>query len=138
MSIGKNMMLVNSSFRGAKSFNLIPVSKDAPYIEAMFDPQSGMLACIGVNSKTTFHMVPRLNEEGQPMRLKVPNKTTGKTMKEQRVSQQTYSEYYLGEKGDINDFINIFAINADTFDYKQFTEVELADTKVSKIILPGQ
>jgi len=134
MSIGKNMMLVNSSFRGAKSFNLIPVSKDAPYIEAMFDPSSGILACIGVNSKQSFHMVPRLNDEGQPMRLKVPNKTTGKTVKEQRVSQQTYSEYYIGEKNDIDNFINIFAINADTFDYKQFTDVEIKDTKVSKII----
>lgn len=134
MSIGKNMMLVNSSFRGAKSFNLIPVSKDAPYIEAMFDPSSGILACIGVNSKQSFHMVPRLNDEGQPMRLKVPNKTTGKTVKEQRVSQQTYSEYYIAEKNDIDNFINIFAINADTFDYKQFTDVEVKDTKVSKII----
>ena len=134
MIIGKNMMLVNSSFRGAKSFNLIPVSKDAPYIEAMFDPSSGILACIGVNSKQSFHMVPRLNDEGQPMRLKVPNKTTGKTVKEQRVSQQTYSEYYIGEKNDIDNFINIFAINADTFDYKQFTDVEIKDTKVSKII----
>ena len=134
MSIGKNMMLVNSSFRGAKSFNLIPVSKDAPYIEAMFDPSSGILACIGVNSKQSFHMVPRLDDKGQPMRLKVPNKTTGKTVKEQRVSQQTYSEYYIGEKNDIDNFINIFAINADTFDYKQFTDVEIKDTKVSKII----
>ena len=79
-------------------------------------------------------MVPRLNDEGQPMRLKVPNKTTGKTVKEQRVSQQTYSEYYIGEKNDIDNFINIFAINADTFDYKQFTEVEVKDTKVSNII----
>jgi len=134
MSIGKNMMLVNSSFRGAKSFNLIPVSKDAPYIEAMFDPSSGILACIGVNSKQSFHMVPRLDDKGQPIRLKVPNKTTGKTVKEQRVSQQTYSEYYIGEKNDIDNFINIFAINADTFDYKQFTDVEIKDTKVSKII----
>lgn len=134
MSIGKNMMLVNSSFRGAKSFNLIPVSKDAPYIEAMFDPSSGILACIGVNSKQSFHMVPRLDDKGQPIRLKVPNKTTGKTVKEQRVSQQTYSEYYIAEKNDIDNFINIFAINADTFDYKQFTDVEIKDTKVSKII----
>ena len=134
MSIGKNMMLVNSSFRGAKSFNLIPVSKDAPYIEAMFDPSSGILACIGVNSKQSFHMVPRLDDKGQPIRLKVPNKTTGKTVKEQRVSQQTYSEYYIGEKNDIDNFINIFAINAYTFDYKQFTDVEIKDTKVSKII----
>ena len=134
MSIGKNMMLVNSSFRGAKSFNLIPVSKDAPYIEAMFDPSSGILACIGTNSKQSFHMVPRLDDKGQPIRLKVPNKTTGKTVKEQRVSQQTYSEYYIAEKNDIDNFINIFAINADTFDYKQFTDVEIKDTKVSKII----
>ena len=134
MSIGKNMMLVNSSFRGAKSFNLIPVSKDAPYIEAMFDPSSGILACIGINSKQSFHMVPRLNDEGQPMRLKVPNKQTGKTVKEQRISQETYSEYYIAEKKDIEDFINIFAINADTFDFKQFTDVEVKDTKVSKII----
>ena len=100
----KNMMLVNSSFRGAKSFNLIPVSKDAPYIEAMFDPSSGILACIGVNSKQSFHMVPRLDDKGQPIRLKVPNKATGKTVKEQRVSQQTYSEYYISEKNDIDRF----------------------------------
>ena len=53
-------------------------------------------------------MVPRLNDEGQPMRLKVPNKTTGKTVKEQRVSQQTYSEYYIAEKNDIDNFINIY------------------------------
>ncbi len=79
-------------------------------------------------------MVPRLNDEGQPMRLKVPNKQTGKTVKEQRISQETYSEYYIAEKKDIEDFINIFAINADTFDFKQFTDVEVKDTKVSKII----
>ena len=138
MNIGKNMMLVNSSFRGAKSFNLIPVSKEAPYIEAMYDPSSGILACIGVNNKTSFHMVPRLNDEGQPMRLKFPNKETGKTVKEQRVSQQTYSEYYVAEKNDIENFINIFAINADTFDYKQFIDVDIKKTETSKIILPGQ
>ena len=138
MSIGKNMMLVNSSFRGAKSFNLIPVSKEAPYIEAMYDPSSGILACIGVNNKQSFHMVPRLDDNGQPMRLKVPNKATGKTVKEQRVSQQTYSEYYVAEKNDIENFINIFAINADTFDYKQFIDVDIKKTETSKIILPGQ
>jgi len=29
--IGQNMMLVNSTFRNAKSFTLIPVSLDSPY-----------------------------------------------------------------------------------------------------------
>ncbi len=44
--IGQNMMLVNSTFRNAKSFTLIPVSMDSPYTEAMFDPASGILAVI--------------------------------------------------------------------------------------------
>ena len=35
--IGQNMMLVNSSFRNAKSFTMIPVSNDSPYTEAMFE-----------------------------------------------------------------------------------------------------
>ena len=42
--VGQNMMLVNSSFRNAKSFTMIPVSIDSPYVEAMFDPTSGILA----------------------------------------------------------------------------------------------
>ena len=132
--IGQNMLLVHSSFRNAKSFTLIPVSLDSPYVEAMYDPSSGILAVISKVMKKSFHMMPRLDDNGQPMRLKVPNKQTGKTVKEQRISQETYSEYYIAEKKDIEDFINIFAINADTFDFKQFTDVEVKDTKVSKII----
>ena len=38
MTIGKNMLVVTSTFRGAKSFNLIPATPECPYVEAMFDP----------------------------------------------------------------------------------------------------
>jgi hypothetical protein len=38
--IGQNMMLVNSTFRNAKSFTLIPVSIDSPYTEAIIWFQS--------------------------------------------------------------------------------------------------
>tara|TARA_B100001287_G_C22398564_1_gene396746 strand:+ start:137 stop:550 length:414 start_codon:yes stop_codon:yes gene_type:complete len=135
MGIGKNMMLVTSSFRGAKSFNLMPVSNDSPYVEAMFDPSSGILAVIGKTSKQSFHMVPRLDDNGQPQRLKVPNKTTGKTVKEQRISQETFSEFYITEKEEIENFINIFAINAESFDYGQFMNVDVKETQTSNIIL---
>ena len=46
MNIGKNMMLITSAFRNLKSFTLIPVSNDSPYVEAMYDPSSGILAVI--------------------------------------------------------------------------------------------
>ena len=135
--IGQNMMLVNSSFRNAKSFTLIPVSQNSPYVEAMFDPSSGILAVISKVMKQSYHMVPKLDDEGQPMRLKKPNVQTGKTVKEERRLVDTFSEFYLSDKKDIETFIHMFAVNADSFDYNQFF-VDVNETKTSKIILPGQ
>ena len=137
-NLGNNMMLVNSVFRNARSFSLIPVSVDSPYVEAMFDPSSGILAVIGKERKESFHMMPRLDDNGQPQRLKVPNKTTGKTVKEQRVSLNTFQEYYINDKSDIETFIELFAVNASSFNYKEFLEVDLQETKTSSIIKPGQ
>jgi hypothetical protein len=138
MSIGKNMMLISSPFRNMPSFSLIPVSNEAPYVEAMFDPSSGILAVISKISKQSFHMMPKLDENGQPQRLKVPNKETGKTIKEVRVSTETFSEFYLTNKDEICDFLNIFAINADTFDFNAFMSVDVDKVETPKIIMPGQ
>ena len=136
--IGQNMMLVNSTFRNAKSFTLIPVSMDSPYTEAMFDPASGILAVISKVMKQSYHMVPKLNDDGEPMRLKTPNQQTGKTVKEERRLVDTFSEFYLTEKADIDTFIHMFAVNVETFDYSKFTEVDVKEKTVSKVILPGQ
>ena len=119
-SIGQNMMLVSSSFRGVKSFNMIAVAEDCPYVEAMFDPASGIIVVISKNKKQTFTMLPKLSEEGEPQKLKFPNKETGKVMKEQRVMVETFSEFYITEKEEIENFIEIFAVNAGSFDYKDF------------------
>ena len=135
--IGQNMMLVYSSFRNAKSFTLIPVSMDSPYVEAMFDPTSGILAVISKVMKQSYHMVPKLDDEGQPMRLKKPNQQTGKTVKEERRLVDTFSEFYLSDRADIETFIHMFAINADNFNVEEFF-VDLKKTEPSKIILPGQ
>jgi len=137
-NLGNNMMLVNSVFRGARSFSLVPVSLDSPYIEAMFDPTSSILAVISKERKESFHMMPRLDESGQPQKLKVPNNTTGKTVKEQRVTLNTFQEYYINDRSDIETFIELFAINASSFGYKEFLDVDVKETKVSNIIMPGQ
>jgi len=132
--IGQNMMLVASSFRNAKSFTMIPVSIDSPYVEAMYDPASSILAVISKVLKQSYHMVAKLDEDGQPIKLKNPNPQTGKTVKEERRLVDTFSEFYLSDPLDIEQFIHLFAINATTFDYKAFF-VEVKETKKSKIIL---
>lgn len=82
-------------------------------------------------------MVPKLDDDGQPMRLKTPNKQTGKTHKEERRLVDTFSEFYLSDRADIETFIHMFAINADNFNVEEFF-VDLQKTEPSKIILPGQ
>jgi hypothetical protein len=134
--IGANMMLVNSAFRNAKSFSLIPVSNDSPYVEALFDPSSSILAVISKVQKESFHMMPRIDENGEPLKLKSPNPQTGKVVKEQRVLINTFNEHYITDKKDIELFINLFAINASSFDYKSFLAVDVEKPQPSKIILP--
>jgi hypothetical protein len=136
--IGQNMMLVKSVFRNVNSFTLIPVSLDSPYTEAMFDPASGILAVISKVMKQSYHMVPKLNDDGEPIRLKTPNQQTGKTVKEERRLVDTFSEFYLSDKADIETFIHMFAVNAESFDYNAFMQVDVKETPVSKVILPGQ
>jgi hypothetical protein len=103
----------------------------------MFDPSSSILAVISKVMKQSYHMVPRLDDDGQPMRLKNPNQQTGKTVKEERRLVDTFSEFYLSDKKDIESFIHIFAVNAEDFDYESFF-VDVNETKVSKLIVPGQ
>ncbi len=134
-TFGKNMMLISSAFRGVKSFSMIPVTQDCPYVEAMFDPSSGILAVISKVKKQAMHMVPRLDENGQPIRLRTPNMETGKTVKEQRMQIETFSEIYITEKDEIAQFVYMFAVNADQFDIAPFF-VDVKETKTSSIILP--
>jgi hypothetical protein len=110
---------------------------DSPYTEAMFDPASGILAVISKVMKQSYHMVPKLDDDGQPQRLKTPNQQTGKTHKEERRLVDTFSEFYLSDRADIETFIHMFAVNAENFSVEEFF-VDLKKTEPSKIILPGQ
>jgi len=122
MSIGKNMMLINSAFKNVKSFSLVPASLECPYVEAMYDPTSGILAVISKDKKDSLHMVPLLDGSGNPIKGKM-----------KRIQIETFSEFYVQSKEDIANFIEIFAINSEHFDYKKFF-VDVEETKVSPII----
>jgi hypothetical protein len=111
MTIGKNMLLVSSAFRGAQSFNLVPATPECPYVEAMYDPSSGILAVISKVMKQSYHMIPKLDDNGDPLRVKGTPREGGKTVREERRLVDTFSEFYLTDKQEINDFINILWVN---------------------------
>ncbi len=115
-------MLVTGSWGNNKTFKMIPVSPDCPYNEAIFDRDSKVLALIGKEKKQSMHMVARLNDLGDPQRLKIGKRENGKDYAEERKTLETYYEYYIENPDEIKAVVNLLAINADTFDFNQYLE----------------
>ena len=120
-------MLVSGNWGPYKTFKLIPVSTECPYIEAIFDQSSKILAVISKDKKPTYHMVPKLDDNGDQIPMKLGKRANGKDHKEQRVMMDTYQEYYINDLEEVDTIVKAFALNADTYDYKKTMDADLED-----------
>jgi len=132
--MNKSMLLVTSTWGNKKTFRLIPASVEAPYNEAIYDPEVKVLALIGKDKKESFQMMPKLNDMGDPQVLKIGKRPNGKDYAESRVTVETYYEYYVENKDEITDLINRLALNADTYDYQSYMSQPEAPVETSPLI----
>lgn len=114
------MLLVTSLWQNQKSFRLIPFTNDCPFSEGIYDPGSKVLVLMSNIRKQTVHMLPKLNDDGDAIPVKTKRPGSSPPYKEQRVTLETFSEYYISEKDEIESAIEMLAINPD-FNYKQYT-----------------
>ena len=113
-----SMMLVQSSWNGEQTFRMVPIHKDCPYVECICDPTSKVFVIISTITKNTFHMVPRLDDNGDPMFVKTIKRKNGKMQKEERRQCETFQEFYLEDVDSVIDIVKHFAINEKTFKFK--------------------
>ena len=130
-----SMLLISSSWDGQPTFKMIPASQVAPYNEVIFDPSGPALAIVGKEKKQTLHMLPKLTDTGDVQMLKVAKRENGKQFAEQRVSMETFYEYFIEDKQEILDFVKTFALNANAVDTtsiieKAFTKPERPETPI--------
>lgn len=121
-AIEPSMLLITATWQGFASFKLMPASKDCPYTECLFDPTAKIFVVISKDTKTSFHMVNKLDENGDPMVLKVKPRDNGKNVKEQRVTMTTFIEHYMDNMDDVKAFIKLFAVNEGTFKYEEILD----------------
>lgn len=121
-----NMLLVTSTWRGGKTFKMIPVTSDCPYNECIFDANEKSMAIISKERKENYHFLPKLNDYGDLQEAKPGKRPNGKPYAEQRVLMDTYYEYYLEDVEDIRAFVKNFATNADTFNFEEQLEAAFA------------
>lgn len=111
----KTMMLVESTWQDTKTFKMIPVSNDCPYVECIYDPSSKVFVLIGKTTKTSLHMLPKLDEYGKAV-------SGNRGAKQERRSIDTFQEYYIENEKDIKELVKMFAVNASKFDIAKFLE----------------
>lgn len=120
-----SMSLITSSWGPAKTFKMIPTTKECPYNECIFDVQSKVLAIVSKESKESLHMIPKLTDTGDVMRLKIGKKENGKDYAEERKALVTFYEYYIEDKDEIIDFVTTVGTNSETFDFQQYLNLEI-------------
>jgi len=133
--MNKSMMLVTGSWGNNKTFKLIPVAPECPYNEAIFDRDSKVLALIGKEKKQSMHMIAKLDDNGDVKRMKIGRRDNGKDFAEERKTLETYYEYYIDNPQEIKDIVNMFALNADTFDFNQYMEEAYAEKQPASNII---
>jgi hypothetical protein len=106
----KSMMAVKSEWNSKPTIKLMPLTTGCPYVECIYDPESKVLAVIGMTRKNVFHMMPKLDENGDIVMRKVKAEGS-KPYKEDRRSVETFQEYYISDKDQIMAFMEMFAVN---------------------------
>jgi len=119
MTSENSMLLVKSTWNENKTFKMLPITAECPYVECLFDPESKVFVVISKIKKVSFHMLPKLDDNGDPQPVKKAT-PSNRSVKEERRTIETFQEYYIEEKDSIESIIKHFGLNADEFDYNAF------------------
>jgi len=115
MNNNNTIFLVEATWQDTKTFKLLPISSDCPYVECIFDPSSKVFVIISKVTKSSLHMLPKLDEYGKAV-------SGVKGAKQHRTSIDTFQEYYIEDAKSIKEILNIFATNVKTFNFSKYLD----------------
>lgn len=136
----QNMLLITTFWQDYETFKLMPISSNCPFIEVIYERHTEMLIVLNKHFKDNFHMVPKLNDNGdaEPLKPGAQPRRNGKPFKEKREKLQTYQDYFMINKEEQKEFIKMMAVNFEEFDYEKFMVAppQQDATNQSNIIVP--
>jgi hypothetical protein len=106
------MMIIGASWYDKPAFKMIPMDKDCPFNEVIFDPERKILAIISKDQKVKPQMLPKVDDDGN-MVSKKKAKPEDVPYKEERRMMEAYYEYYIESVEDMKYFIAKHAINPE-------------------------
>jgi len=117
----KTMMLVTIPWTPTeKSFRLIPVSSECPYLDVVYWRDKKVLEINSTFKKQEYAMFPKVDDNGDIEMRKSPKKAENGQVtseKQERRLTEVLQKYYIIDKEEILNFVKRFAINADEIAY---------------------
>lgn len=107
-----NMLAYATDWYGNKTFRLMPLTNDCPFNEAIYDPNTKVLAIIGKTQVEKPVMLPKLNDKGETILVKGSSPAQPRYVEERRILN-TFTEYYIDAAEDVMDFITRHVINPE-------------------------
>lgn len=99
-----------------KSFRLIPVSSECPYLDVVYWRDKKVLEINSTFKKQEYAMFPKVDDNGDIEMRKSPKKAENGQVtseKQERRLTEVLQKYYIIDKEEILNFVKRFAINAD-------------------------
>lgn len=103
-----------------KSFRLIPVSSECPYLDVVYWRDKKVLEINSTFKKQEYAMFPKVDDNGDIEMRKSPKKAENGQItseKQERRMTEVLQKYYIIDKEEILNFVKRFAINADEIAY---------------------
>jgi hypothetical protein len=130
MTNTKSMLLVKGTIdydnTSRATFKMIPITKDCPYLEVIYHPVFLGLGIVSKFKKKEYSMIATLDKEGNPIMKKKKLQPGETPVMMERRGMDAWHEYVLITKEEMVSFVEMFASNADSFDYKTFFPKEQA------------
>jgi hypothetical protein len=111
----KSMLLYSSDWEGIPTFRLMPITSDCPYLEMIFMPRHQGLGIMNRQAKQMFKFIDKVDDKGNIVMIKGTNQPA----QERKLVNVEY-EYFIINKEEIANIIELFATNVDSFDYKKY------------------
>ena len=113
--ITKTMYLYKSHWGQIPTFKMLPLTRECPYVECLFDPMGKILAILSKDKQESLKMIAKLDLNGDPEKTKNGKRPNGKDYKEERRTIATHMEFYIEDKTDVLQFIAMHAVNLKEF-----------------------
>lgn len=126
------MILITSELGGHKTFRMMPIHKDCPYVEVIFEPLMKALVVVGKDKKETFRMIPMLDKTGNYVQKQKKLSPGENPYREERKLVELWQEYTISERSEIDAFIAHFGLNATNFGYEKFFQDPSLKPSVAK------